>query len=76
MFKPTYYMRQLVDPNGFLKSCKLSLLRKKWMYKDIRRHQELYKDQPYVANLKNYILIAETPIEIEYLSCWLYGRSW
>lgn len=76
MVKATYYMRQLSNPGAFLNDCAaLTPIGKHRMYKDIRRHQAENKDQPYIADLKSGILIAETPIEIDYLGCWLGGRS-
>lgn len=77
MVKTTYYMRQIVNPMQFLKEyAALTPFGKRKMYRAIRKHQHENAGQPYVADLKSGLLIAETPIEIDYLSCWLSGRSW
>lgn len=77
MFKTTYYMRQIADPKSFLNEyAALTPISKRRMYRDIRRHQRDHSGQPYIADLKSGLLIAETPIEIEYISCWLSGRTW
>lgn len=76
MVKATYYMRQLSNPGAFLDACAaLTPIGKRRMYRDIRRHEIENKGQPYVADLKSGLLIAETPIEIDCLGCWLTGRS-
>lgn len=77
MMKSTYYMRQIANPISFLNEyAALTPLGKLWMYRNIRRHQRDNAGQPYVADLKSGLLIAETPIEIERLSCWLRGGKW
>ncbi len=77
MVKATYYMRQIVNPIQFLNECAaLTSFGKYKMYQNIRRHQRDNSGQPYVADLKSGLLIAETPIEIEHLCCWLSGRTW
>ena len=77
MAKATYYMRQIADPSSFLeKYAAMTPLDKLLMYRNIRRHQRDNAGQPYVADLKSGLLIAETPIEIERLSCWLRGGKW
>ena len=77
MAKTTYYMRQIANPISFLnENAALTLLGRRKMNKDIRRHQRDNSDQPYVADLKSGLVIAETPVEIECLSCWLSGRDW
>ena len=77
MVKTTYYMRQIVNSMQFLNECAaLTPFGKRRMYRKIRKHQHENAGQPYVADLKSGLLIAETPIEIDYLSCWLSERSW
>lgn len=77
MVKTTYYMRQIINPQQFLNEyAALTPLGKLLMYRNIRRHQRDNAGQPYVADLKSGLLIAETPIEIECLSCWLRGGKW
>ena len=77
MQKATYYMKQLMNPGAFLDECAaLTPISRRKMYRDIRRHQRDNSGQPYVADLKSGLLIAETPVEIEFLRCWLSGRTW
>ena len=74
MVKATYYMRQLSNPGAFLNECAaLTPIGKRRMHRDIRRHQKENQDQPYVADPKSGLLIAETPIEIDFLRGWLAG---
>lgn len=74
MKKATYYLNQLADPIRFLNECAaLTPIGKRRMHRDIRSHQKENPDQPYVADLKSGLLIAETPIEIDFLSGWLVG---
>ena len=77
MAKATIYMRQIANPEAFLNEyAALTPLGKRRMYRDVRRHQRENADQPYVADLKSGLLIAETPVQIELLRCWLAGRTW
>jgi hypothetical protein len=70
-------MRQIVNPKQFLNDyAALTPFGKRRMYRAIRKHQHENAGQPYVADLKSGLLIAETPIEIERLSCWLRGGRW
>jgi len=78
MLKTTYYVRDFANPMEYLnRNIKMSRFAKRRRYKDILRHQRYNNDQPYVANLgAGRFLIAETPIEIEMLSCWFGSRTW
>ena len=76
MAKATYYMRQIADPSSFLeKYAAMTPLGKLLMYRNIRRHQRDNTGQPYVADLKAGLLIAETSIKIDYLGYSLSGYS-
>lgn len=77
MYKATYYLRQIRNPIDFLnKNAALTPISKRLLYKRIRKHQKYGFDQPFVASLKSGLLIAETPIEIDFLSVWASGHTW
>ena len=76
MLKSTYYMRQIADPVAFLdKYAALTRIGKRRMYQKVRRHERHNDGQPFVADLKSGLLIAETPFEINALACWLSERD-
>ncbi|MBQ9074496.1 MAG: hypothetical protein IJY32_00865 [Mogibacterium sp.] len=70
-------MRQIRNPIDFLnENAALTPIDKWVLHKRIRKHQREYSGQPFVADLKSGLLIAETPIEIDFLSVWASGRTW
>ena len=77
MYKATYYLRQIRNPIDFLnENAALTPIGKWVLYKRIRIHQNNDPDQPFIADLKSGMLIAETPIEIDFLDVWASGRTW
>lgn len=77
MYKATYYLRQIRNPIDFLnRNAALTPLGKWVLHKRIHKHQKYDPDQPFVADLKSGLLIAETPIEIDFLRVWISGRTW